>query len=136
MFSRLRLRVQPRRQSIGRSAARLWSGEHTERGHNHNGSLWERDAGAADCALVRRVVIVPTGVSTVAFIMAATLTSSDMSQRTPSTWWPAAVRSLVAVLSAVSLSRRGRPRPGLGEGACGGKTHGLSSHPSRVLPAR
>jgi hypothetical protein len=74
--------------------------------------------------LVRRVVIVPTGVSTVVFIMATTLSSSDTSQRTPSTWWPAAVRSLVAVRSAVSLDVGEDDRgAGLGEGACGGKTH-------------
>jgi hypothetical protein len=34
------VKVQPRMQSMGRSAVRLWSGEHTERWHNHSGSLW------------------------------------------------------------------------------------------------
>jgi hypothetical protein len=49
-------------------------------------------------------------VSTVAFTTAATLSSSDTSQRTPSTWWLTAVRSSAAELSVLSLISAGRPR--------------------------
>ena len=42
-------------------------------------------------------------VSTAAFTMAATLSSSETSHGTPSTWWPAALSSSAAARRVVSL---------------------------------
>jgi Mn2+/Fe2+ NRAMP family transporter len=63
-------------------------------------------------------------VSTVAFTMEATLSSSETSHCTPRTRWPAAVSSSAAVPSVVSLmSAMTTAAPASANAPCGGKAH-------------